>query len=324
MRRTAPPLERHGSPLHADHAMFQARRQARRMKAHGSLWAGHGAKRARRRAGRRSSGSLHPHGDSDTAALDRRRAVTTPIALRSRVRYRRTDQGCTIVSIEADCAVRFDEAQRAVTGPASFSTAARNASAAPTSSIAADRLIRKIEGQPERRGPAGQLQSPYDPARGQARLRYPRTRCRARHRSHTRLPYSLRSAREPAPPRGRREHPREDVQALADGRKRAQPRNRVRRRALSCRTSRVYRRWSTGRDARCRHRSRQLSRAHQPLSPAELVIDHSVQVTSARRTCAQQSYRVQRSKGAMRSCAGDRMPSTISRSSRRTPASSIR
>ena len=76
----------------------------------------------------------------------------------------------------------------------------------------------------------------------------------------------------------------DDIRALAAWdplRPRARPKKKFRscRRACCCRISRACRRWSTSR--RCATRSRNLGgdpKKINPLLPAELVIDHSVQV----------------------------------------------
>ena len=63
------------------------------------------------------------------------------------------------------------------------------------------------KGQPERRGPMPDSFKARTTLRaGGARLRHPRTRCGARHRSSAPALFAQGPAREPAPPRGRREH----------------------------------------------------------------------------------------------------------------------
>ena len=124
----------------------------------------------------------------------------------------------------------------------------------------------------------------------------------------------------------------DDIEALArwDADGRAEPRrSRSRRRACCCRTSPACPPSSTWR--RCATRWRDLGgdpARINPLQPAELVIDHSVQVDAVRHRATRSSSTPTASSSATasatRSCAGASRRSTTSRSCRPTPASCTR
>ena len=114
-------------------------------------------------------------------------------------------------------------------------------------------------------------------------------------------------AREPAAQRGRRVDPRaghRGARAAGTRRRSRARRSRSRRRAWSCRTSPACPRSSTS--PRCATRCAEMGgdpNKINPLVPAELVIDHSVQVDvfgSPRRVRAQRRARVRAQPGALR------------------------
>ena len=135
------------------------------------------------------------------------------------------------------------------------------------------------------------------------------------------------AAREPAAHRGDGSCAA-DIGALAgwDPEGRADRRDRLHPRPASCcRTSPAFRRSSTSRRCATRSPRSAATRRINPLTPAELVIDHSVQVDAfaTPRRSRERRARVRAQPRALRVPAlGPGARSATSRSSRRTPASS--